>query len=156
MDTGLVFGIIFAAIVIILLMVFGFRYINEVFFISCESQTGQQIVNLENAVKSTLTLSQGASQNLKIIIPNCLERMCFVDPDHPEVENIGGGWSPDEFTATLVSRYGYNVVLVKSNGEIDGRQIDKFRPYVNFCITSSKEVTLRNIGTLVEITLPGF
>ncbi len=156
MDVGLVFGIIFAAIVIILLLFFGFRYINEVMFLSCESQIGQQVINLEKGVESTLTLSMDASQKVKILVPNCIERFCFVDPNHPEIEYEEGGWIPSEFVTKFVSSYGYNVVIMKSNGEIDGHKIEKFRPYVNFCITSTREVILRNIGTLVEATLPEF
>lgn len=156
MNVGLVFGIIFAAIVIILLLVFGFRYINEVMFLGCESQTGQQIVNLEKAVKSTLTLSQDASQELRILVPGCIGKMCFVDPDHPEIENPGGGWIPNEFTVSLASRYKYNVIMIKSDGGIDGYKIEKFRPYVNFCLESSENVILRNQGTFIDITLTGF
>lgn len=156
MNVGLIFGIIFATIVIILLLFFGFRYINEVMFLSCESQMGQQIVNLEKAVKSTLSLSMDASQKLKIIVPGCIEKFCFVDPRYPEITNTEGEWVPNEFITTFVSSYGYNIVIIKSNGEIDGHKIDKFRPYVNFCITSTNTITLRNTGTLVDATLPEF
>ena len=154
MNVGLIFGIIFAAIVIILLLFFGFKYINEVMVLGCESQLGQQITNLKKAVGSTLALSEGASQELRMLIPRCVERVCFVDPKHPEFK--GEGWVPNEFTTKLVSRYGYNVVVIKSNGGVDGYKIDKLKPYVNFCLTSSDDVIIRNAGALVEIMPPEF
>jgi len=156
MDTALVFGIIFAAIVIMLLMFFGFRYINDWMGVSCDSQIGQQVTNLKGAVKATLTLSKDASQETRILIPGCIKKVCFVDPDHPEINNKEGGWVPNEFLMQTVSSYKYNVVLIRSDDGIEGYDIQKFRPYVNFCLTSSEDVILRNIGTLVEVTLPGF
>lgn len=156
MDVGLVFGIIFAAIVIILLVFFGFKYINEVMVLSCESQAGQQVKNLESVVKSTFALSKGGSQELRIIVPNCIERFCFADPDHPEIENVGGGWNPNEFVTNLVSRYRYNVILMKSNNAVDGYRIENFKPYVNFCLESSRNVIVRNQGAFVDVTLPEF
>lgn len=156
MNVGLVFGIIFAAIVIGLLMFFGFKYINEVVDLSCQSQMGQQIVNLEKAVDSTMTLSRGGSQKYNFLFPSCLERVCFVDPDNPGVDNPEGGWESTEFMIDLVSRYKYNLIFIEPNGGFEGHVIDKVKPYVNFCLTSAKEVTLLNTGRTVEISLPEF
>lgn len=156
MNVGLVFGIIFAIIVMGFTLFFGFKYINEVMSLSCESQMGQQVTNLENGVESTLALSMDSVQKLKIIIPACIEKMCFVDPDYPELESAEGGWAPDGFLTDFISRYKYNVVIIKSSGQIDGYEIDKFKPYINFCLTSTKTANLRNTGTIVEITLPEF
>lgn len=156
MDTGLVFGIIFAAIVITLLLVFGFDYINKLFSISCDSQTGQQMINLKNVVKSTLTLSQGSSQEIKMLIPSCVQKVCFVDPQHPEVDNSEWGWIPNDFLINMASRYNYNFIIIRNDGSIDGYEIEKLKPYVNFCLTSSRDVTIRNLGTLAEATLPEF
>lgn len=156
MDVGLVFGIIFAAIVIGLLVFFGFKYINEMISISCESQTQQQIENLKNVIKSTLALSRDAVQEFKIIIQsNCAPKICFVNPDDSGAY-AEGGWVPNDFLTTMVSSYKYNVVIIKANGAIDGYKIEKFKPLVNFCITSTRDVMFRNSGKMVEITLPEF
>jgi hypothetical protein len=157
MEVGLIFGIIFAAIVMGLLIFFGFRYISDMISISCESQVQQQAENLKNVAKSTLALSKDSAQEFKIIIQsNCVSRMCFVNTDNPQVENNEWGWIPSEFLTTMVSRYGYNVIITRPDGAIDGYQIDKLKPSVNFCLTSTKEVTLRNAGKTVDVTLPEF
>ena len=156
MNVGLVFGIIFAAIVIVLLLIFGGRYIQDIFVISCESQVGQRIVDIEKAVKSTYTLSQGSYQELRVMMPDCMEKVCFVDPDNPELDNPAGDWESSEFMTDLVSRYKYNVLMIRPSGGVDGYKIDKMKPYVNFCLTSTKTVILRNKGSLVDITLPEF
>ena len=156
MDTSLVFGIIFAAIVIGLLVFFGLKYINEMMLVTCESQIGQQITNLRNAVKSTLSLSRGSSQEFRLLFPGCANKICFVDVNHPEIENSGEGWVPTEFTTTLVSSNKYSFLVFKPDNRVEGYTIDKFKPYVNFCISSSRDVILRNTGTTVEITLPEF
>ncbi len=151
MDTGLVFGIIFAAIVVSLLVFFGFRYINEMVSVTCESQIGQEITDIRSAVRATLSLSRGSSQELRLVHPSCLRKICFVDAGHPEIENAGAGWEPTEFTTDLVSRYKYSVLLFRPDGGIEGHAIDKFGPSVNFCVSSTKDVVLRNTGTAVEI-----
>jgi hypothetical protein len=157
MDTSLVFGIIFASIVMGLLVFFGFRYISDMMSLGCESQTAQQMESLKSAVKSTLALSKGSVQEFKIIIQStCASKICFVDSQNPDVENRDGGWIPSEQSTYIVTRNGYNV-LVYGNGDVmAGHAIDKFKPYVNFCVTSSRDVMLRNNGKTVEITLPEF
>jgi hypothetical protein len=157
MDMALVFGIIFAAIVMGLLVFFGFKYINEMFAMSCESQTGQLTENLKNVVRSTSALSKGSVQEFKIIVQStCATRICFVDPQHPEIENTEGKWVPDELTTYLVSRNKYNLIITEKDGGIKGYIIEKLKPYVNFCLTSTRDVTIRNTGAMVEITLPEF
>jgi hypothetical protein len=156
MDTALVFGIIFAAIVITLLLFFGFDYINKLFSISCESQIGQQMTNLKNVVKSTLTLSKDSSQTIKMLVPSCVQKVCFVDSEHPDLDNEEWGWTSNPFLINMVSSYGYNFIIFRNDGSIDGYAIEKFKPYVNFCLEASRDVTIRNIGTIAEATLPEF
>lgn len=155
MDTSLVFGIIFASIVIGLLLFFGIRYIGDMSEMACKSQMGQQIITLENTVKATLSLSRGASQELRLLIPQCFKKICFVDPDHPE-ENTQEGWEPDTVATRMVVGEGDNVIIYHPDGVVEGKKINKLKPYVNFCIASSTDVIIRNAGALVEITLPGF
>ena len=152
----MVFGIVFAAIVIGLLVFFGFKYISEIISISCESQTQQQLENLKNTVKSTLALSKGSVQEFKVVIQsNCAPKICFVIPDAPNAYPEGG-WNPDEFTTYLVTRNGYNVLIFGKGEKTDGYAVDKLKQTVNFCLTSTREVMLRNNGKTVEITLPEF
>ena len=155
MNVGLVFGIIFAVIVIGFILFFGIKYMGEMSETACKSQAGQQISNLEKAVKSTLALSQGSSQELRVILPNCYEKMCFVDTEHPE-SYPEGGWEPDERTKMMTYQEKKNVFLFKPNGVVEGWRIEKLKPHINFCMSSTKKVILRNTGSLVEIALPGF
>lgn len=157
MEVGLIFGIIFAAIIMGLLIFFGFKYISDMISISCESQVQQQTENLKNAAKSTFSLSKDSAQEFKIIIQsNCVSRMCFVDPEHPEVQNMEWGWVPNEFLNKMVSSYKYDVIITRPDGAVDGYQIDNLKPSVNFCLTSTRDVTLRNVGKTVDVTLPEF
>jgi hypothetical protein len=155
MDVSLVFGIVLAAIVIGLLMFFGYDYISKMLSLSCESQLGQQIQNMKNKVKSTLTLSKGAAQEFDIMLQsNCVTKVCFVDPDQASIENKEAGWEADEFTSSFASKNSYNVIIIKPGNGIDGYQIAKLKPSVNFCLTSSKKVIFRNTGTLVDVSQP--
>jgi hypothetical protein len=156
MDVSLIFGIIFTAIVMGLLIFFGFRYVSDMITINCDSQTAQQLVNLENAVKSTLSLSKDSVQEFKIIVQtNCAPQVCFVNPDVP-IANPEGGWNPEEYATYLVTRDKFNVLVYGTGDKINGYTVDKFKPFVNFCLTSSRNVMLRNGGRNVEVTLPEF
>ena len=154
MDTGLVFGIIFAAIVMGLLLFFGFRYINDMMAAGCDSQAGQQVTNIRNVAKSVLTFSKGSTQSVKILMPACFSKMCFIDPGHPEVANVMAGWAPGDIENIMVSRYKYNIIAYRNGGGIDGYIVEKMKPDVNFCITSTGDITLKNAGTYVEIVSP--
>lgn len=155
MNVGLVFGIIFAAIVIGFLLFFGVRYFGDMSEAACESQMWQQIENLKNSVSSTLTLSKDSVQELRVIVPGCFEKICFVDPNHPE-DYPEAGWEPENHVRLIVTNEKSNVIIYKSSGVVKGHKIEKFRPYVNFCMTSTKTLTLQNTGKIVEITPPEF
>jgi hypothetical protein len=117
---------------------------------------GQQMTNLRNVVKSTLTLSKGSSQEIRLLVPSCVKKVCFVDQEHPDLDNKEWGWVSTPLLINMVSRYGYNFIIIRNDGSIDGYAIEKFKPYVNFCLEASRDVTIRNIGTLAEATLPEF
>lgn len=155
MNVGLIFGIIFAAIVIGLVAFFGISYIGDMGNVSCMSQVGQQITNLEAAVRTTLSLSQGSSEEIRLIVPGCLDKFCFVDPEHT-TDNPTDGWSPEDHVEIMVRNEDGNVVIYNPSGTVDTYKIDKVKPYVNFCIESSEELVLRNQGTFVEVALPEF
>lgn len=156
MNVGLIFGIIFATIVMGLVLFFGFKYIGEVMDISCESQLNQQVIEMEDSVEAVLETSMGSQEEVSVMVPACAESICFVDPRHPGVENEQWKWVPDDYSVALIDRKGYNMLIMKSGTVEDGFQIEKMKPYVNFCIDRSREVILRNMGTFIEVTLPEF
>ncbi len=153
MNVGLIFGIIFAIIVMGMLIVFGMQNIGSVIEVSCESHIGQEMINIEKAVDKVRTFSQGSSIELIVLVPSCVERVCFVDPQHPEIENKKGGWMTNDFISDLVSSNGHNVVLLKDDGSYDGYTVSKLRPVENFCITTKEKTVLRNMGSRIEISL---
>lgn len=155
MNVGLIFGIIFAVIVMGFLLFFGIQYFGEMTEAACKSQLGKQITDLENSVRSTLSLSQGSVQKLRLMVPSCYEKICFVDPEHPD-RYPEGDWDPEEHVKLIARDEGRNVVVYKSSGLVKGYTMDKLKAYVNFCVSSSKEVSLVNTGRQVEITLPEF
>ena len=152
MEVSLVFGIIFASIVMGLIVFFGYNYINQMMTLSCQSQLGQQIENMKSTIKSTLTLSKGSAQEFDILLQsNCATKICFVDPEMASIENEADGWMPDEFTAYFASRNKFNIIIFKPDKGMDGYEIAKLKPSANFCLTSSRKVIFRNTGVLVDV-----
>jgi hypothetical protein len=153
MDVGLIFGIIFASILIGFLMFFGIKYIGEMQDMSCRSQLGQQIDSLKTSTKYVLSLSMGSSQSFTFMVPGCAKKVCFVNADSPE-ENKELDWDPQTVERMLVVNEKYNVLIYNPDGSISGHKLDKLRPLVNFCIRKTEDIRLKNIGTLVELSPP--
>jgi type II secretory pathway pseudopilin PulG len=154
MDVGFIFGLLAAIIIIGLLLAFGVQYIGDMNRLQCDSQTGQIVIDIREAIEKVRTFSQGSVVELKLLVPGCKDRICFVDPSNPEVENKGDKWVPDEFLISFVQSGGYNVLIINPDGTVDGESISNLAPYVNFCIESSKSLNIKNLGRRVEISLP--
>ncbi len=155
MNVGLIFGIIFAAIVIGFLLMFGMGSVTDLFNISGNAQLGQQVVNLQSKVESTFNLAYGSVQEFKFVLPPGVKKICFVDPDNP-FSNPDGSWESNKFLDTYISRYSYNLLVFKGDDLPEGYVIKKLKPNQNFCMTKTRKITLKNLGSVVEVTLPEF
>ena len=121
MDVGLVFGIIFAVIVIGALFVYGFDLIGGFFCTGNDAQTLKAVKNLETSVKDIYTLSEGSTTPFKLYLPGD-SRICFINPDDPN-PNRARGWDPDStlielLTTPRTSFYKSNLWIEKCSEKI--------------------------------------
>lgn len=151
MNVGLVFGIIFAAIVIGFLFFFGFKYINEMFGVNCEAVLGDQIIKLRNQVGKTFQLSMGATQEYELIVPGCIEKICFVNPDDP---SSYGNWETNNVINRMILAYKYNMIVFNKDKTFKGYGIKHLTTEYNFCVSSKKTLLLSNDGSFVVVKLP--
>ena len=150
MEVGLVFGIIFTAIIIGFLLFFGFKYINEMFGVNCEAVLGDQIIKLRDRVGDTFQLSMGATQEFTLIVPNCIEKICFVNPGDP---SSYGNWETNNVINNMILAYGYNMIVFNEDKTFNGHKIDHLTTEYNFCVSSKKNLLLKNDGSFVVIEL---
>ena len=155
MDVGLMFGVIFAVIFIGFLLAFGTGYITNFMNLNSEATMKQQVNSLKFSVKSASNLAQGSIEKIKLIVPSGYKKVCFVDPEY-SLSNPAGNWESSEFLISMITKYKYNILIFGQDDLPEGDVIEKAKPYQNFCITSSRELILRNTGAIVEITLPEF
>ncbi len=151
MNVGLVFGIIFAAIVIGFLLFFGFKYVNEMFSVNCEAILGDQIMKLKDQVSKTFHLSMGSTQEFVMIVPSCVEKICFVNPEDP---SSYGNWETNNVLTRMILVNKYNLIVFDRDKTFSGYRIDHMRTDYNFCVSSKKTLILRNDGSFVVISLP--
>ncbi|NIO22560.1 MAG: hypothetical protein GTN38_00850 [Candidatus Aenigmarchaeota archaeon] len=148
MNVGLVFGIIFAAIVIGFLLFFGFKYINEMFEVNCDAILGDQIIKLRDQVEKTFQLSLGSSQEFILNIPSCTEKMCFVDYDDP---SSYGNWETDNILTRMIIQNKYSLIVFDRDKNFEGYEIERLKPNYNFCVSSRKTLLLKNEGSFVNV-----
>jgi len=151
MNVGLVFGIIFTAIIIGFLLFFGFKYINEMFGVNCEAILGDQIIKLREQVGKTFQLSLGATQEFALTIPSCVEKICFVDPDHP---GSYGNWETNNVLTRMILQNRYNMIVFNKDQTFNGYVTDHLKTEDNFCVSSKQTLLLKNDGSFVIIKLP--
>lgn len=156
MNTGLVFGIIFAIIVIALLLAFGIEQIVNIFCMSNIAGADKSVKDLELAVEDVYNLAQGSAMPFKVSLSRNA-RICLINPDDPSPMN---SWRPDandyqNWMKDMISDKDYNVWIQYGCGNSDdGYKIRYLRVTENFCVTGGTELYLENMGYHVEIDRP--
>jgi len=155
MDVGLVFGIIFAIILIGAVFVYGFDLIKGFFCTGSDAQTLKAVKDLEVSVKDLYALSEGSTLPFKLHLPGDA-KICFINPDDLS-PNIPKGWNPDSTLMELLntsgtSFYRSNLWIEKCSEKI-GYKIPHLLPAYNFCATQGDELFLENKGYWVEVSL---
>jgi len=155
MDTGLVFGIIFAIIIIALLLVFGLEQIVNVFCVSNIAQADKAVKDLENAVENVYNLAEGSAMPFRVAIPRNA-RICLINHEDPSPMN---SWNPDpnlyESIKYTIESKNQNVWIIYGCGTSDtGYRIRYLKLTENFCVSGGTELYLENKGYHVAIERP--
>jgi len=148
MNVGLVFGIIFAVILIGFVLFFGFNYINEMFDINCKATLGDQVIKIGEMTDKTSRLSLGAKQEYDLLIPPCVEEVCFVDYEDP---SSYGNWETNSVLTRLITENKYSLMIFDKDGTFEGYEVDHLKPDYNFCVSSKKTLLLTNDGPFVAV-----
>lgn len=153
MNIGLLFGIIFAAIVMGFVLFFGYTQFSNMACIQGESITAQQIVRLERDIDDVFSMAMDSSQEFDFIVGTCTGKVCFVDADDSG-PNPERGWDGGTIYEELVSTNGYNLFIMDEQGRHkDGKKIEHMIPDENFCISASSSLLLTNRGRSVEVSI---
>ncbi|RLI96668.1 MAG: hypothetical protein DRO99_04090 [Candidatus Aenigmatarchaeota archaeon] len=155
METGMVFGIIFAIIMIALLLVFGMDQIVNIFCVSNTAQTNKAVKDLENAVEDVFHLAEGSAMPFKIAIPRNAE-LCLINYSNPSPMN---NWNPDpdmyNIIRNRIQANQYNVWINYGCGTHEpGYRISYLRVSENFCVGLGEELYIENKGHYVSIEKP--
>ena len=152
MNIGMIFGIIFAIIVIFFVTAFALPMILETGCAQEQLQVSDALNDLENTIGNFYLLSQGSASFYEFNAPPNV-KTCFVYYNNPAT-NVGGGWTePEIVRKTIIQENEYNVWFSYCEGE-DGRHIEHLsvEDGKSFCITGSGRLYLENMGNHVKIS----
>jgi len=157
MEVGMVFGLVFAVIVMGAIFLFGTGTFEKMICAGDVAQTTKALKDLETVVDKVQVLDEGSRQTFRMRLP-VNSKICFVDPDDPE-PNLIGDWYPksDALIEEEIQSSRYNVWIDYSCGEGDRGYRMKYlitaepgKPG-NFCAESGDTVLLINRGIEVSV-----
>ena len=153
MDTSLVFGIIFAIVLISFLLVFGLGQISNVFCTTNTAQADKAVKDIESIVSETFLLGEGTSMPYKVAVSS-ETKICFVNHTRP---GPVGSWNPDitdrDFIIDEITLGKYNVWIEYGCGQIgEGYRIRHMEILTdNFCIQGYSDIYIENKGYFVTV-----
>lgn len=155
MNVGMVFAMIFAIIVIAFVLAFGTGVITNMFCIGNVATIDNSVKNLETAVENVYLLAEGSTDIYNLKIPKG-SKVCFIDPEHPEI-NPAGGWLPDietrNMTINRIRSGSYNMWINYNCGTQNPYyKIEHLSVTSNFCLDGTSNLYLENQGLLVGIS----
>lgn len=152
MNVGMIFAIIFTAIVIVFLLAGGTKLITDLLGFGELAQIETEIRELENTVsKEVYWQPLGASRLFEFTITPGMDRACFLDYLDPRA-NPEKGWTGNNVIEYQIRMMNYTIYLFMDSGNEQGYPIKKARVKENFCISSTQELMLISRGSYVEIS----
>lgn len=153
MSVGMIFGMIFAIIVMSMLIAFGADILGILFGMGSDAQLMKSIKNMETVVDD-LYHYPGNTEYFTLNIPKDA-KLCFVNTSNPEpvyYPDPKKTWDPDIVYQRIIREEGYNIWYEtssgKSGGEIKRLSIAEGK---SFCAVPGMELYLQNVGGKVTI-----
>jgi hypothetical protein len=155
MNVAQVFGIIFAIIVIAFVLVFGTGAIGNIFCVGNVATMDNSVQQLKTTLGNVYLLAEGSTDIYAIKVPQG-SKVCFVNPESPDINPLGGWLPPVEtrnITLNNMRRGGYNVWIDYNCGtQSPYYKINYMKPKQNFCLTGNANLYLENKGLWVEVS----
>lgn len=152
MDVGMVFAMIFTAIVIVFLLTGGMKMIMDLLGFGESAQIEAQIRGLGNTVsKEVYWLPIGGSKPFEFALTSGTDRVCFLDYLDPRA-NPAKGWEGNNVIEYQVRQENYTIYYFFKNGDENGYPVERARVMESFCISSSQDIMLTSRGRYVEIS----
>ena len=150
MNIGLVFGIIFAIIVMGFVVVFAAPQIMNMFAAQEDLKLSSTLNSLENHINDVYFLSEHSMVEFILDIPQSI-LFCFVDYSDPGSQT--STWQrPDITIQSMINNQMYNVWYFKSNSQ-SGRSIEHLFVDSSFCVRAGTKLYLENKGTHVDVSV---
>ncbi len=156
MDVSIVFVFVFVIIVIGFLLVGGVGLVTRFFGLGENIQIERQAAEFELAVYSKekktgiFWTTTGSSEEFNFLVGSGIEKACFFDSKDPR-DNPAKGWIDEYDYQQLIKDNGYSLLYFVRGKGLKGFALEKFKPAENFCITSTTNLLLTNMGSYVDV-----
>ena len=162
MDTGMVFAIIFALILVGFVLAFGVGQIQSFFCLGSNAQTNKAVQDIESYVEEVSVLARGSARTYTISLPSD-SKICFVNKNNPSVEPGWPRpelyWNPPQIILENFLQnpqspsYQSNLWIYSCGRELgEGYKISFLSPTKSFCAGSGQKVYIENKGLSVDIS----
>ena len=152
MNIGMVFGIIFAIIVVGFVFAFAVPLMMDTGCNQEQLQLASALNDLDSKISAFYLHSEGSMTDHTLNIPGNV-KICFINPDYPD--NPSENLVFDPAVKTIISDSGkrFNVWYTYCDGE-NGEKIDYLfiEPGQGFCIQGTDKIWLENKGNLVKVS----
>ena len=151
MNIDVVFGIIFAIIIIAFVLVLGTRQITSFFCLGGDAQAAGAVHDLTAEVNNLYPLAQGSAKAVDVRIP-ADAALCVVNLANP-APDVSRGWDPPESVQLILSTPAHeesrNPVWSKSCGSWNSAAVPHLVAPHSFCISGASQIQLVNAGDRV-------
>lgn len=151
MQIAAVFGIVFAIIVLIFILIFGAGQIINIMCLGNIGTTNTAVKNLEAVVEDVASSGQGSTDIFDVNIPDNA-RICIINPYDPSA-SVTGGWMPDRdmLIGEEIQDRGYTLWIEYNCGKTgDGYKIPSIITDTNYCVEGGEKLLLTNMGIKVK------
>ena len=155
MDTSMIFGIIFAIVLIVFILVFGTGALNDIFCFSADAQMVKELKNIEQSVGDIYYLAENSGDSHTISLPSS-QKICFVNSSNPAPRRYSDAtktWDVDIVYQRIIKNEGYNIWYYGCGKKQSGYSISRLEMPTenNFCATGGSKIYIIKRHDWVEI-----
>ncbi len=145
----MVFGFVFAIIVIGFLLAGGLPMIQGILSAGEAATHNKNIEEFKKAVEGVYFTTTGSTDVFTAKVTGGIERICFLNPQNPQ-NNPRGDWFAEQVVQDLIQNKSYSLFVINQDGSGKGEVIERLSPDENFCIKTDRELLLVNKGRSVH------
>lgn len=152
MEVSMLFGMIFALIVIVFLLAGGMGMVTDTLGLGGQAAMQNQVKEMSKLCDSVYWSSQGSSKSFSFKFIGGPERVCFLNHKDPRA-NPSMGWAGDVAVEMMAKDEKKSMAVFQVNKEYQMYGLGNCLADSSFCVRRSAELLFTNKGDRVAISM---